>query len=119
MENEDLMKLMQKHLGYNDAEAKLFCDNQRNADLVSKAEAMMNKTIVIEVVESHGCNSHHKTGDKFYFDGVGNLITKLSPKKICCFALEPMAKLIFGAHELFYPVLIRTKCASSAQAALM
>lgn len=99
---EDLMKFMQKHLGYNDAEAKLYYDNQRNVDVVSKAEAMMKKTIVTEVIESHGCNSHHKVGDKFYFDGAGNLITKLNSKKICCFALQPMAGLIFGAHELFY-----------------
>ena len=102
MNNEEVIKFMQAHLGYNDAEAKLFGDNPRNADVVSKSAALMNKTIVFEVVESQGCNSHHKIGDKFYFDSAGNLITKLNPKKICCFALQPMAALIFGVHELFY-----------------
>jgi len=32
-------------------------------------------------VESHGCNSRHPVGDKFYFDGAGNLLSELSPKK--------------------------------------
>ena len=36
MKNEVAMKFMQAHLGYNDAEAKLFGDNPRNADVVSK-----------------------------------------------------------------------------------
>ena len=62
----------------------------------------MNKTLVAEVVESQGCNSRHKKGDKLYFDGAGNLITKLAPKRICIYALSSMAKLIFASNELFY-----------------
>ncbi len=62
----------------------------------------MNKTFIVEVVESHGCNSQHKVGDKFYFDGSGNILTKLCPKRICFGALSPMVSLIHSAHELFY-----------------
>jgi hypothetical protein len=40
--------------------------------------------------------------DKIHFDGAGNLITSLGPKKICCYALESLTVLIFGAQELFY-----------------
>jgi hypothetical protein len=43
----------------------------------------MNEKIVVEVLESKGCNSRHKAVDKFYFDGAGNLITKMNPKRIC------------------------------------
>jgi uncharacterized repeat protein (TIGR04076 family) len=53
-------------------------------------------------VESKGCNSQHKVGDKFYFDGAGNLITKMNPEKICIYALNSMASPIFVANELFY-----------------
>ena len=55
-----------------------------------------------EVISSKGCNSQHKVGDKFYFDGSGNLITKLNPKRICIFALQPITAQIFALHELFY-----------------
>ena len=100
--NNETWDLIQKHLGYNDEEMKLFKENPRNAVVMSKAPELMNKTIVFEVVESHGCNSGHKVGDKFYFDGAGNLLTKLSPKRICIYALEPLAKYIFASNELVY-----------------
>ena len=100
--SEDVWKFYQKHLGYTDDEMKTFRQNPRNEDVISKAPALMKKTIVIEVVDSHGCNSQHKVGDQFYFDGSGNLLTKLCPKRICFGALNSMPPMIFMAHELFY-----------------
>ena len=94
--------LMQKHLGYTDREMKIFKRNPRNKDVLSKAAALMNKTIIVEVVASSGCNSQHKVGDKFYFDGSGNLLTKLSPSRICIYALNSISQLIFASNELFY-----------------
>ncbi|MEW6670991.1 MAG: hypothetical protein AB1427_04765 [Thermodesulfobacteriota bacterium] len=99
---EDTWKFMQKHLGYSDEELELFRSNPRNADIISKAPDLMRKTIVAEVVESHGCNSQHKVGDRFYFDGSGNLLTKLHPKRICIYALSALSAHIFTANELFY-----------------
>jgi len=100
--NEDVWNFYQRHLGYSDEEIKKFRENPRNEDVISKAPALMNKTIVVEVVDSHGCNSQHKAGDKFYFDGAGNLLTKLCPKRICFGALHCMPTLIYAAQELFY-----------------
>jgi len=100
--NEDTWQFYQKHLGYTDAEMKKFRENPRNEDIISKAPALMNNTIVIEVVDSHGCNSQHKVGDKFYFDGSGNLLTKLCPKRICIAALGAMGGLIQVSGELCY-----------------
>jgi len=62
----------------------------------------MDRTIVFEVTASHGCASQHKVGDKFYFDGSGNLLTKKGPKRICLSALTAMAPLMTAANELFY-----------------
>ena len=92
----------QKHIGYSDEEMKAFREDPRNSDVISKAPALMNKSIVIEVVESQGCNSRHQAGDKFFFDGAGNPITTLNPGRICIYALTSMASLIFSANELFY-----------------
>ncbi|MBL7062318.1 MAG: TIGR04076 family protein [Dehalococcoidia bacterium] len=100
--SEDMWKYLQERLGYSDEEMKLFRANPRNEDIISKAPALMNKTVVIEVVDSHGCNSQHKVGDKFYFDGAGNLLAKLCPKKICFSVLNSAAPLIYAASELFY-----------------
>lgn len=95
-------KLMKSHLGYTDEEMKIFRENPRNEDVLSKAPALLDKTIVLEVVESHGCNSQHKVGDKICFDGAGNLLTKRSPKKVCIYALSAATSMIFASNELFY-----------------
>jgi uncharacterized repeat protein (TIGR04076 family) len=100
--DERIWKTVQQRLGYTDEEMKEFKENPRNEDVLAKAPALMNKTIVARVVDSHGCNSGHKVGDKFYFDGAGNLITRLCPKKICIYALSSIAGLIFTSNELFY-----------------
>ena len=95
-------KFMKKQLGYNDHEMAKFRANPRNESILSKAPDLLKKTIVVEVVDSHGCNSQHKVGDKFYFDGAGNLLTKFGPKKICIYALNAISSQIFTAGELFY-----------------
>ena len=43
--NEDTWKFMQQHLGYTDEELELFRNNPKNADIMSKAPDLMNKTI--------------------------------------------------------------------------
>lgn len=110
---EETWEFMEKHLGYSEEEKALFRKNPRNADVLDRGQALMGKTIVFEVVDSYGCNSRHMVGDKFYFDGAGNLLTKLNPSRICIFALAQLGGLVFAANELLYagvdPNVIRFK----------
>lgn len=94
--------VMKSHLGYSDEEMKSFRQNPRNEDVLDKAPALLDKTIVLTVVDSHGCNSGHKAGDRLCFDGAGNLLTRRSPKKVCVYALNAAASLVFASNELFY-----------------
>jgi uncharacterized repeat protein (TIGR04076 family) len=57
----------------------------------------MKKTIVVEVTKSHGCASQHKVGDKFYFTGDGNVLTKLCPNRMCMSALSAAGSLVSSA----------------------
>lgn len=100
--NKDALKDIQEHFKYSDEEFKDFISNPRNQDIFSRVPELLNKTLIIEVLEAKGCNSEHKKGDKFYFDGAGNLLTKLCPKKICIYALGQIDHLIYTAQELFY-----------------
>jgi uncharacterized repeat protein (TIGR04076 family) len=93
---------MQTHLGYNDEEMERFRLDSRNAEVLAKASELMNKTIVAEVVESRNCNSQHRVGDRFIFDGAGNLLTEKNPKRICIYALAELPKFIFAINELIY-----------------
>jgi len=97
-----MWKFFQKHLSYTDKEMELFKENPRNEDILNKSSLLLKKTIILEVVESHGCNSQHKVGDRFYFDGAGNLLTDLCPKKICAYSLNSALMMIFAANEMIY-----------------
>jgi uncharacterized repeat protein (TIGR04076 family) len=62
----------------------------------------MERTIIAEVVEAGGCNSQHKKGDRFIFDGAGNLLTARNPERICMGALYPLGPLVYAVSELHY-----------------
>ena len=100
--SKNYANFIKEHLGYNDEEMTIWLDNPRNQEAILKVPALLQKTIVIEVVESHGCSSLHRKGQKFYFDGPGNLLCNINPKRICIYALSQMERLIFAAQELFY-----------------
>jgi uncharacterized repeat protein (TIGR04076 family) len=101
--DEGIWKMVQEHLKYDDEEMEIFKANPRNEDVLSKTLIMLNRMIVAEVIESHGCDSGHKAGDRFYFDGRGvSLLTKLGPSKICIFALHSVALAMPAIAELTY-----------------
>ena len=95
-------KFMKKRLGYSNEQQKTFRENPINNDILSKAPMLLNKTIIGEVIDSHGCNSQHGVGDKFYFDAAGNLLTELCPKKICVYALNAITPQLFAVNELLH-----------------
>jgi len=100
--DENTWRFFQQHLGYSDEEMALFRADPRNEEVLAKGPELMQKTIVAEVVESHGCNSQHKVGDRFLFDGAGNLLTTKCPRRICIYALQGLTSLIFATNELAY-----------------
>ncbi len=63
--NKNMIKnyvgFIKKHLGYMDEEMKIGLDNPRNQEVIAKVPALLQKTIVIKVVESHGCCSLKNT----------------------------------------------------------
>ncbi len=95
-------KLVQRRLGYSNEQMEEFRNSSRNRELVSQGEALANARIVFEVVEAQGCNSGHKVGDRLAFDGQGNLLTGSSPGKICIYALQATAPLMYAASEMLY-----------------
>jgi uncharacterized repeat protein (TIGR04076 family) len=96
----EMWDAVQKHFAYSDEEMEQFKNDPRNVDVLMKTPEFQGKTIVAEVVESHGCNSQHKVGDKFYLDGAGNLISKLCPGRMCIYAVSALQNAVFGMGEL-------------------
>jgi uncharacterized repeat protein (TIGR04076 family) len=102
MIDERIWNIMQKRLGYSDEEQMLFRDNPRNEQVLAKGAELSSTLFVIEVIDSHGCNSRHKKGDKIYLDGYGNLLRDKNPEKLCIFMIGQTQSLIFAAQELIY-----------------
>ena len=114
--DETVLQIIKKRLGYNKEEFALFKNNPRNTELITRHKEFSKKRIVLNVVESKGCNSNHNVGDKFYFDHAGNILTDLCPSKICAYSLNSALMMVFAANEMIFagvdPNNIRFKRAS-------
>lgn len=95
-------RFIKQRLGYTAEELALFRNLPRNEDVVDKGVELEQRRIVVTVVESHGCNSGHRAGDRLVFDGAGNLLTRENPEKVCVYALQACTAMIFASSELFY-----------------
>ena len=100
--DERKLKIVQRHLGYSDAEMTKFKADLRNTDVLATSISLAHTLIILEVVESHGCNSKHKIGDRFYFDAFGNLLTERCPKKVCGYSLNAAMMMVFAANEMLF-----------------
>ncbi len=98
MSEEDFKNMLE----FTDEEMKVLMENPTNRQIISKAPDLMKKSIIVEVVKSHGCASRHRVGDKFYFTGDGNLLSKLCPSRICMSALNAAGDLVRGAVTLMW-----------------
>ena len=70
--------------------------------VLRRAGEMANLIIVFEVVYSEGCNSQHKVGTKFFFSSDGNLLSRMSPPKVCAFVLPFMVQIVFAIQGLMH-----------------
>ena len=95
-----LLKILKKRLGYSDEEMESFKKNPRNMEIVSKVPELMKKKLVLEVVESHGCNSQHTVGDRFVLDAFGNLDTRQCPDQVCLFLIGNAQPLVYAGMEI-------------------
>ncbi len=88
-EKEFDWKKFQEHNKYTDEEMEIFKADPRRAKAAPKifSKEIGKKTLVFEVVESHGCTVGMKPGDKLVFNGLGALNTKES-SRWCAQALD-------------------------------
>ena len=100
--DENAWASFQRHLGYTDEQMAKFRSDPKNEKVLLKAPELLNKTIIAEVVDSTGCNSRHKVGDRFVMDGAGNLISKLCPSRMCVHAVQALSQGVLAVNELVY-----------------
>ncbi len=102
MSNDEIWKFYQNRLGYSDDEISNFKKDPRWQKLLSRSQDLLTKTIIFEVVESHGCNIEHKVGDQFIFSPEGYMLAHKSPKKICPYIMPVFTRLMHLIQERIY-----------------
>ena len=113
---DEMWKYLQGHLGYSDKELEDFKNNPRNRKVLGKWNDLANKTIIFDVIESHGCNINHKVGDRFLFGATGYMLAHKCPKKICPYIMPAMVRMMSIIQERIYegldplPLFSRGQC---------
>lgn len=96
-------KAFQKHRGYTDEEMEALKKDpkkMKHAQLLCSPE-LQNKWLIVEVVESHGCEVGMKVGDRLYFEGLTLLDSKRSSRWCPHAALDAIGWFANGCRDLF------------------
>jgi uncharacterized repeat protein (TIGR04076 family) len=99
MEAEEIWRRFQKHMGYSDQEMEVFRSDPEKVKMVTQTPEFVKCKVIAEVIESHGCHSGHKVGDRFVMTAGGQLIAEESPKRMCMFALGPVSSTLPAISE--------------------
>ena len=99
MDVEEIWKRFQKHMGYTDEEMRLFRSDPEKVRMVTQTSEFVKCKVVAEVIESQGCHARHRVGDKFVMTAGGQIITEECPKRMCMFALGPVANVLPAIYE--------------------
>jgi uncharacterized repeat protein (TIGR04076 family) len=94
MDPEEIWRRFQKHMGYTDEEMRIFRSDPEKVRMVTETPEFVKYRVVAEVIEARGCHSGHKVGDKFVMTAGGQLLAESSPKRMCMFALGPVAGVL-------------------------
>jgi len=100
--DENVWKYFQVHLGYSDQEMEIFKKDPRWSRILEKSDDLLKKTIIFEVIESHGCNIEHNVGDQFIFSPEGYMLAHKCPKKVCPYIMPTMSRLMYLIQERMY-----------------
>lgn len=100
--NEEIWRMIGDQLSLSTEELTILKKDPKYQRLVARMPKLLETAVVAEVVSSHACFSSHTVGDRFVFDGFGNLIRDKSPEKVCIYALNAVTPLVFAAFELIY-----------------
>jgi len=99
MDSKEILKRLQKHMEYTDEEMEIFCSDPQKVKMVTETPEFVKTRIVAEVIDSQGCHSKHKVGDKFVMTAGGQLIAEECPKRMCIAALSQISRIVPAIYD--------------------
>lgn len=94
MDREKIFSRFQKHMEYTDEEMALFRSDPYKVKMITETPEFIKCRVIAEVIESHGCHTNHKVGDKFVMTPGGGVISDQCPKEMCIHALAAVERII-------------------------
>jgi len=99
MDQNRLEQIIQKRLDLPEDEFRIIRETPKYQRLFANAVKASRYRLVATVVESKGCHSQHRVGQKIVFDSSGNLLTAESPERVCAFLMPNLVVLINAFFE--------------------
>ena len=88
---EEIVQKYEQRVGYTESEVEKFHEGGHRIRQVKRLpHAASLYSIEAEVANAKRCNSGHTVGQKLILDVDGNLISKLSPKKMCVYLISQL-----------------------------
>jgi hypothetical protein len=99
MDRKEMIEVIKKRLDLGGADFEAVAKNPKFQRLFENALRASQFRLVAEVIESKGCHSGHREGQKLIFDSTGNLLTRESPERVCAFLMPNLTVLINAFFE--------------------
>jgi len=118
---DEFWDAFQKHMGYTEQDMKWLRKDPRRLRYapIMGSPTVQDQTLIIEVVEAHGCANGMKPGDKLVFEGCG-LLDPTRCNRWCGNALGEIGMISYACHclllhgldanEIYSPYFSCTDC---------
>lgn len=95
-------KEFQKHMGYSDAELEAFKKDPKKSKFapIMADPDILNKTLVVEVVESKGCALGLKPGNRLYLKDGCSILDPERSDPWCTHAMHALYSFTAACHSL-------------------
>ncbi len=99
MEKNQMIERIRNRLKLGEQEWEVIEKNPKFQRLFQNAMEASKYRLVAEVIDSKGCHTGHRIGQKIFFDNSGNLLTQESPDRVCAFLMPNLTVLINAFFE--------------------
>jgi len=99
MDKRKIAEIIRRRLNLDDPDWSFIERNPKFQQLFQNALEASRHRLVAEVIESKGCHSGHRVGQRLIFDNSGNLLTRENPDRICAFLMPNLTVLINAFFE--------------------
>ena len=101
-QNNPVLEMIQRHLGFSESEAEHFMENPRNKEVLPCFAKLVKTRFVFRIIEAKGCGCRHMTGQEIAVRGDGVILNGNGSEGPCIYLVQAMVPVVYGAQEFIY-----------------